>query len=168
MAAIALVLGSASCVWDDVEAALALGEFAGVVACNDAGVFWPGPLDIWVSLHADKFKRWTAQRELRGLAPAGRTMGPENGYRFPDQAGTGSSGHFALKVALDHFDRAVLCGVPMTEAASHIVGRSPWTGARHYRAAWQQALPHTKDRARSMSGWTAELHGKPDALWFQD
>lgn len=179
---IALVLGGASSVWADVEAALALGEFEGVVGCNDAGVSWPGVMDAWVSLHASHFRMWQERRRRLGLPPHKALIGHhhERGspatdievdrlsvYRFPDQDRSGSSGLFALKVALEDlgFDRAVLCGIPMT-ATPHFTDTVPWSAAAEHRKGWQQALPHIKDRARSMGGWTAELLGKPDAAWL--
>lgn len=181
---IALVLGSAACVWDDVSAASSLGEFDGAVGCNDLGVVWPGRLDAWVSQHADFFVRWVAMRERRGLPPHdrifvvdGARMEPRlspavtdfTTHLFPGQTHSGSSGLFALKVALVDlgFDRAVLCGVPMRDDASHLRdGDAPWNGAEAHRAGWLEALPQIEARARSMSGFTADLLGQPTAAWI--
>lgn len=182
----ALVLGSAACLWADVEAALELGEFAGAVATNDAGVFWPGRLDAWVSLHAHLFRKWVRQREVRGLPDHHRLFGhdgaPSSNSRlspaitdfvpsaFEGQATNGTSGLFALKVALLDlgFDRAVCCGMPMLDSAAHLLDTSrPWVGEQHgHHAGWAEALPHIADRARSMSGWTAGLLGMPDPEWL--
>lgn len=177
----ALVLGGGACVWADIEAALALGEFALVVACNDIGAAWPGRLDAWVSLHGDKFGLWTERRARRDFEPAGRVYGhtlPRGGklsnvthttdFRFPGQLATGSSGLFALKVALIDLgaDRAVLCGVPMDSAQAHFFSTPDWRGAKSHRGGWGEALPQIKDRARSMSGWTSELLGKPSEEWL--
>jgi hypothetical protein len=52
---VALVLGGAACVWDDVEAALYLGEFDGVIGANHIGIVWPGVMDGWVSLHGTSY-----------------------------------------------------------------------------------------------------------------
>ena len=89
-------------------------------------------------------------------------------FRFPGQTGTGSSGLFALKVALVDlgFDRAVLCGVPISEMAGHVTNGPVWGDAPHYREAWTEAAPEIIGRARSMSGWTRDLLGAPTADWI--
>jgi len=181
---VALVLGGGNTVWDDFSAALDLGEFGGTVACNDAGVAYPGRLDAWVSLHAMSFKVWTARRAKQGLpphrklvahdlSPTERRYAPAcvtdySDHRFPGQVHGGSSGLFALKVALIDlgFDKAVLCGVPMTTEAAHFFDDRPWTGAGAHKTGWREAMPQIKDRARSMSGWTMEQLGAPDAAWL--
>lgn len=176
----ALILGGAACVYDDVEAALALGRFDGVLTCNAVTVRWPGRIDAAVSLHPDRWGIWIGQRDRKGLRRPDRIVGQVEALnwpklpdcitehleiRFPGQVHTGSSSLFALKVALIDlgFDRAVLCGAPMTESGGHIVDGPVWPGAHHYHPAWREALPQIKDRVRSMSGWTADLLGSPDA-----
>jgi hypothetical protein len=180
---VALVLGGAACVWSDVDAAQALGEFAGAVGCNHIGIDWPGRLDAWVTLHLEYQGQWARARRARGLPDHHAIIGneaarsstkpqgcidrfTENG--FPGQVHGGSSGLFALKVALVDlgFDRAVLCGVPMEPGAAHIRDAGPWVHADHYRKAWIEALPQIRDRARSMGGWTQQLLGAPDAGWI--
>jgi hypothetical protein len=163
---LALVLGGALTVWDDVEAALALTEADGIVACNDIAADWPGPLDAAATLHPEFWPRWAARRAAKGYPPVPRVF--FNGWAFPGQDRSGSSGLFALKVALVDlgYDRAVLCGVPMDERARHIANFKPWRGAQTLRAGWVQALPAIADRARSMSGWTADLLGRPTPDWL--
>lgn len=177
----ALVLGGGNCVWDDVAAALDLGEFDGVLACNDVGAVWPGDLDAWVSLHTDKMGVWTERRAKAGHAPAlaiygqAQTRGRDAPradhtveFKFPGQSHTGSSGLFALKVALIDlgFDKAVLCGVPMHADERHFFDIRPWRGALSHRQGWKEALPVIRDQARSMSGWTREILGAPDEEWL--
>jgi hypothetical protein len=176
----ALVLGGAATVWDDVKAALELGEFSGVVAANDVGAEWPGHLDAWVSLHADKFKLWAQRRAKRGFAPAAAVFAHESRkgtapgvthateWKFPGQRETGSSGLFALKVALVDlgFDKAVLCGVPMSVDGAHFFDTRPWRAAMSHRQGWSEALPHIKHKARSMGGFTADLLGRPTTEWL--
>jgi len=59
----ALVLGGASCLWDDIRAYT--GPVDGCVACNDAGAEWPGDLNGWASLHPQFFirKGWLEKRQ---------------------------------------------------------------------------------------------------------
>lgn len=181
---VALVVGGSANVWEEVEAALALGDFHGAVGCNDVGAIWPGRLDAHVSLHADHHRLWAAQREARGLPPHKRVLvvtgaaqseprlSPavtgETDYRFPGQTASGSSGLFALKVALIdlRFDRAVLCGIPMSGGAGHIARPGqPWAAAEAHQPGWIQALPQIKGRVRSMSGWTRDRLGIADAAF---
>jgi len=181
---VALVLGGARCVYGDVEAALALGHFDGVVACNDITTRWPGPLAAAVSKHPERWAGWLKQRADAGRAPPARIFAhlevrnatPKalrhvtdfTEFRFPGQTGTGSSGLFALKVALDDlgFDKAVLCGVPMSADRGHFAYGPTWPDAIHYQPAWREALPAIQDRARSLSGWTRNLLGAPTKDWL--
>lgn len=181
---IALILGGADCVWRDVEAALALGEFDAVLTCNDITVAWPGPIDAAVSLHAEKWPMWLRRRELRGNPPPARVVGhiemTRGGQtlpacvtdwvqqRFEGQKESGSSGLFTAKVALDVLghDRAVLCGVPMTAEARHFFDKRSWGGAAGHRRGWNQAQPAIVGRLKSMSGWTRDLLGAPTAPWI--
>lgn len=183
---VALVVGGSASVWGEVETALALGDYHGAVGCNDIGAIWPGRLDAHVSQHADFHARWDRQRQARGLPPHKRVLIVQGGaqseprlspavtgeteYRFPGQTVSGSSGLFALKVALIDlgFDRAVLCGIPMDDGSSHILNPGQaWNGARAHRPGWVEAMPQIKDRVRSMSGWTRAQLGRPDAAFVK-
>lgn len=165
----ALVLGGAACVFTDVEQATSLGEFSHILGVNHVGVYWPGPFDGFVSIHGDRLPLWAERRRRRNLPPHKALIGPEQAsLRFPGQTSTGSSSLFAVKVALDVFgaDRVVVCGAPLSPEAAHFDDPAPWNAARLYREGWKQALPHIADRVRSMSGWTGELLGKPDAQFI--
>lgn len=178
----ALVLGGAQCVWEDVEAALELGEYDGVVACNDAAAHWPGELDAAVSLHMQTFPRWMTIRARKGYPKPKRVLGHLElrtarvgpgfitgftDYKLPGQDRCGTSGLFAVKVALIDlaFDKAVLCGIPMDERP-HFFDAKPWAGGGESWKGWVQALPIIKDRVRSMRGRTAELLGTPCPEWL--
>lgn len=165
---IALVLGGAASVYDDVEAALDLGEFDGVIAAKRIGNHWRGRIDAWVSLHAGQKAGLIARRAKHGLPPIGRLF--EFGdvpHLYPGQTNPGASGLFAVKVALDElgYDRVVVCGVPMSPTP-HFDVPTAWRAAEGYQTGWRQALPHIADRVRSMSGFTEQLLGRPDAAWI--
>jgi len=172
-----LILGGASCLHDDIAAYD--GPMDGVVACNDAGMIWPGGLDAWISLHPQLFtlKRWIDKRQgpparrlfahkeadkdtQRSRYPAGLEF---TDYRFPGQTHSGSSGLFAAKVALIDlgFDRAVLCGVPM-DPRPHFFDATDWKSAEGFRSAWLAVPQEYRDRMRSISGWTRTLLGAPE------
>lgn len=172
----ALVLGGAAGTQQDWESAMALGDFDFVIACNDVGAIWPGHLSAWVSLHPEKLGRWRDQRRANGHPEAARhvthgdylpSWAEQTEFRFPGQDRSGSSGLFAVKVALMELgaERAVLAGIPL-ERSSHFFDREQWEAAVGYRAAWESLRPCYRARMRSMSGWTAQLLGAPTADWI--
>lgn len=177
----ALVVGSAATVWEDLAAARALGRYVAVIAVNEVGIALKGRIAAWVSQHPDHMAGWIAERKRRRLSPAKLIIGSHRradrpgqhpgarytDHRFPGQEKSGSSGLFGLKVALIDlgFDRAVLCGVPISTEAGHINPEQRWPD-HLYRPGWLQSLPQIADRARSMSGWTREILGAPTAEWI--
>lgn len=174
-----LVLGSALCLHNDVEAALDLSEFDGVVAAKRAGVVWAGELDAWVTLHPERMHKEAHARAERGYPNAKRiyshiTRGPKEvthqmNYKFAAQRTSGSSGLFAVKVALLElgYNRIVLCGIPMDKTYGRIDDRSPvWTGAEAFKPAFLDVLEELRPYVRSMSGWTAQQFGLPTREWL--
>ncbi|MGR3574018.1 MAG: hypothetical protein ACU0CF_04685 [Sagittula sp.] len=186
----ALVLGSAACLHDDLARARASVRFDGVVACNAAGIEWPGRLDAWASLHGRYFRigpAWRAARAARGYPEAARHYAHPEAFRgslaqmggmTPDVIPTrydfageksGSSGLFAAKVALVDlgFDRVVLCGIPM-DPAPHFNGPTNWTPKAGrspcdgFRRSWLAVPEEYRARMRSMSGWSRVLLGAPE------
>lgn len=165
----ALCLGGAASLHDDI-AALPIA-FDGVVACNNAGIIWPGNLDAWVSLHPDKLSSWAERRHAAGHPPPARLVGHEaaavvthvSHFNFRGCAGSGSSGLFAVKVALEDlgFDRAVLCGIPL-DGRAHFFAVPRWKDFKSFRSAWCELPSAITCRIRSMSGWTRDLLGSPD------
>lgn len=173
---IALVLGGASCIWQDVAAFRALGvKPDAVVACNDMISEWRGALDAACSLHAEKLRSWLELRKSNGYTPPWRTFAKpatdsgfeETEYRFDGQNETGSSGLFALRIALVNLgaDKAVCCGIPMRKEP-HFFDAADWQGAPQHWNGWLQAQPAIRDRARSMSGNTQRLLGAPTPEWL--
>lgn len=159
---IAAVLGGASGGFDELAA---LGPVDAVYAVNDAASEYPGELAAFVTLHPEKLHKWLPLRS----APTGEVIAHEAhplvtravDYRFPGMNASGSSGLFATKIALEAgADRVVLCGVPMDAVRAHYFDPTAWSEVEAFRDAWHIALPHLS-KVRSMSGWTAELLGKP-------
>lgn len=167
---IALILGGAASVHSDVEEALDLGEFQGMVGCNLIGIEWSGSFDAWVSVHENKLKKpWRAARDRLGWPSHQRIWGPsDTEHKFPGCLKTGTSGAFALKVALSDlgFDKAVLAGIPM-DASPHFDDEAAWKFFGEYRSTWEQIKGQVGDKVRSMSGWTAELFGRPTSEWVR-
>lgn len=182
-----LVLGGANNVFFDVERALRLGEFGGVVTVNDVTTKWQGPITACVSLHGDKWPLWLKDRRRNCLSAPQRVFSHKAQrqwakplelelttdyaeHMFPGQKDSGSSGLFGVKVALDElgFNKVVCCGIPMTSEARHFFNERPWGGAANHRRGWTQVLTCLQGRVKSMSGWTAEQLGKPTEAWLSE
>lgn len=175
----AVVIGGASCVWDDLEKAKSLATYDLLIAINDAGAAYPGQVDYWVTLHPEKLAAWAKKREENSHAPAlqyvahsGNTEDKRPGRGFGvsftvPYTWPGSSGLFAVEIALKTLDvdRVVLCGVPMN-ADPHFFDPEPWSAVKGFWQAWPDAYPHIKDKVRSMSGRTQELLGAPTRQWL--
>ncbi|MBB6306230.1 hypothetical protein [Xanthobacter tagetidis] len=174
----AIVIGGAACVWDDVARALDLFEPGLIVAVNDVGASWPGPVNVWCSLHPDKLPAWRAERARRGFPRADEHLCHVTGkdepgadrqveYRLPGQTSSGSSGLFGVKVALDAgAERVVIAGIPLSTGGAHFFDPKPWTARDGFVKGWQEARPAIADKVRSMSGFTMKLLGAPTPQWL--
>lgn len=159
------VLGGALGGFDELAR---LQDVAAVYAVNDAAAEYPGRLAAFVTLHPEKLPAWLDKRRSAGLpepdAVVAHEMKPRVteavDYRWPGMTGSGSSGLFAVKVALEKTSLPiVLCGVPMTPAGTHYENSSFRSECHAFTDAWRIALPYLRERVRSSSGWTAELLG---------
>jgi len=170
MRPIALCLGGAKCVWSDLERARELvGERPVlIVACNYAGIQYPGHIDGWATLHPERFQGWREERAARGFNTDYRAFSyqPQHGCQFEvvRRDYHTSSGVYAALVALKAMQAggAILCGVPMDDKAGHIHWRGDWVHSHHYLAGIKE-VREAGFNIRSMSGWTADLFGLPDA-----
>ena len=180
----ALVIGCARDCWLEAWQAKQLGKFDAIYCVKLAGVFFSEPIRFsWVTLHPEFMDGYEKQRADEGfhgdyeiVAPLSGEVG-EHGkkgniarrvsYRYPGMNASASSGGYAAKVALDDgFDKVVLAGVPMRQEDSHFTRGKPWLQRDSFMRGFMDCLPHFKDRVRSMSGWTQEQLGTPDAVWL--
>lgn len=170
-----LILGGASSVWNDAAAAFDLFRPDMVIAVNDMIGSWPDYLDIAASLHPEKLHIWLNERRHNGFNEpqtwAHKASGPNGKVEARIDRTTddwaGSSGLFAVKVALKcGCDRVVLAGVPMSADGAHFFDAEPWQEASAYHKAWLKYQSEIAPFVRSMSGWTADLLGRPDASWL--
>lgn len=171
-----LILGAAASLWSDLAA---LGDWSGpVMAVNRAGAFYPGRLDHWVSLHPEQFDGFIDERRTRGPLFDGLTwsLDAADGVRIDrvvtDLELSGSSGLFAVRIALHRLghDRVVLAGMPMDDSPHfYDAGRRSGPSFVPYRLEWRRvARDEFAGRVRSLSGWTADLLGRPDPAWLED
>lgn len=176
---IVVCVGGAKCGPGDLAAARELlgSRPYALAACNDAGIDLPGPLRLWATLHPEKMGDWARRRTEAGHSLDGTWLvGSEGGRKSHVHAliargASGSSGLFVAKVARVDlgFSRVILCGIPM-DAQPNRYRRleNGWRDFDRYRKGWHEAAadPGFAMHVRSMSGWTAELLGCPDAAWL--
>lgn len=177
---IAVILGGALCLDDDVRCALALVDLADclIVAVNDAGFWWRGRLDHWVTMHAEELPERERIRAERGY-PAGykrwtRPYPPGMKQRedcVDELFGgwSGSSGLLAVGITLERLgaDAVLLCGMPMDDRP-HFNRKGRWQDYARNRLGWIEYLDRMRGCVRSFSGWTAELLGVPTEQWIID
>lgn len=170
-----LVLGGAKCLWDDISTVFDMMTPEGTIAVNDAIAHYAQPLTMAVTLHHEKMPAWREQRARNGFAPALEHIGHEMApgidraidYRFPGMTGSGSSGLFAVKAAIEAgFDRIVLAGVPMDPKQAHFFDAKQWHEFMSFLPGWENAMPHIRHRVRSVSGWTKKMLGEPTSAWL--
>lgn len=171
---LAAVLGGARGVWAELaELETLIGQRPDlIVGTNDAGVVYPGHLDAWATLHHERFAEWRSRRagnsDYRAIIHA-PFPGLDDAEIVPERW-SGSSGLYAAQVALDNLGASgvVICGVPLDADRAHFFNGAPWTDADVFRRGFEAALPVIRDTVRSMSGWTRDLLGAPDAQWLID
>lgn len=171
---IAAILGGAEGVWQEIGALQHMVRPDIIIATNDAGAHYIGHIDHWVTLHPEKMAAWWDQRLRAGLPPPGQVWFHRAASRefvlphlhTPEWGG--SSGLFAVKVAMEiGCEKIILCGIPM-EGTPHFHVPAPLKGVGRYRRAWEERVGQLAENVRSMSGWTAQLLGQPDEVWLRD
>ena len=182
---VALVLGGAASLWQDILAVEALigahwDTLGIVIAVNMAGVHWPGRLDHWVTLHPEfyfsggnptpKTPPWKSLRQGNSDYLVWTYTGHKHArsvHRHLKHPG-GGSGLLAVSVALRlGCPRIVLAGMPI-DSGAHFDRPGKWTAADRFQPEWEAALPKLATRVRSMSGWSAGLLGSPTAEWIRE
>lgn len=179
MNGVGVVLGGASCLFDDVAELRAMLDPAActIIAVNDAGFRWPGRIDHWATLHPEELG-WRKARRQKYEYPGGyRTwtrnypMGMEKMERLCDQVigapwTDGSSGFLGVGVAWTlGLRRIVLCGVPM-DGGGRLERMGGWVSHGTFRPAWKAASHPVRAALRSMSGWTRDQFGVATPEWL--
>ena len=169
MGPVAVVLGGASCLWDDVMRLGRLDRFV-VVVVNEVGCHVSSRIDHWVSLHPENMAGWKARRPGNADYTSWSHRDSQYVDRVVDHWG-GSSGLFGARVAFAAgCERVILCGVPLDERphfhTSDQWGTGPWRDAKIHRGEVAKHIDRWKN-VRSMSGWTAQILGTPDEEWIR-
>lgn len=171
-----LIIGSAACVLNDLEAAREISSFHDVIAVKHAAAAYSGRLIAMVSLHPEKLGATLLERKRQGFdmgfkvwchsasGQRGRPTGRVD-HVLPEDWG-GSSGLFAVQVARHlGYERIVLAGIPI-DGTAHFNSPDPMEKHERYRSAWLARRGEIAAYVRSMSGWTASVLGRPDAEWL--
>lgn len=166
---VAVIIGRANTVWDDLKA---LGEIpnAHYFVINDMVEKFPGPC-TFVSLHPPKLGKWLNNRRAAGYPQPNEVWSHAKGDHVTkvlrDYTPAGSSGLFAIKVARElRFRHIVLCGVPMQANMKHIGDPSDWSNCDFFLVGFKVRIKEIAPYVRSMSGWTREQLGAPDAAFL--
>jgi len=168
---VAIIVGGGSSVLSDVLATYELIKDTPRVhyVINDMIVDF-AQVDIAVTLHPEKLENWLTARAKSGAEK------PQRCYAHITRRSTavthatsdwlGSSGLFAVKIALENLHKAIiLCGVPM-DASHHYRRQKPWTDHRLFQRAWIKHHENLEATTRSWGGWTAARLGVPTAEWL--
>jgi len=171
---VAIVVGGAKRVMEELATARELVRAAGLTptyfVVNALIPFIEGEIYA-VTLHPNELPGWLDARAAKGYPtpieiwahrPWGRATHTTADW-------SGSSGLFAVKVAHieKHFDKVVLCGVPMRMDDSHYVRDKPWGACRSFEGGWRTHFSEYSEFTRSFSGLTREMLGEPTMEWLQ-
>ena len=176
----ALIVGSAPCVFDDLEAAPRWP----LIVINFAGLRHLGPIEFWASLHFRLLCDLISDRERMGgdmnftayakIPPRMAIPKFASGVKIVPaplkRIGNGSSGLVAAVTAIRlGYERLVLCGVPLegghtiqADQKIQFRGTPKVPAFAKFRRAWELHQDIVKPHVRSMSGWTREFLGGPD------
>jgi len=171
---IALIVGGSEQALDEYAAAATLCREAEksyiTIVCNDTIQVFPDHIDHAVTLHPDKMHIWLSNRKKAGFDDVGATWchRPYRGFTNDTRDWGGSSGLLSAKIArVLKYTHVVLCGIPMTVEANHILRKKRWNAAHGFRRGWGRHTPDLKPFLRSMSGWTRELFTAPTTEWLK-
>ena len=172
----ALIIGGAEKVYEDIAAAKELFNPDLYIAVNDMGMYIED-LDHWATMHPEKLYAWLRFRRVRKSYKdpmLWTAVHKKEHFNRTDlfplnqvQSKGGGSGLLAAELAIHLGHKGVLCGIPMSAEAGHIVRKQVWKDCGRYVRGWIIATPKIKDHIRSMSGWTQQQYGAPTKEWLE-
>jgi len=168
---IILLIGFGPCVKDDLFLANAVingQEFQTMAIGMDVVKMFENRTDYIITNHPEDIPIIKSIMEKRGYNPS-PIVTPTNaaGTDFildpPYEGPSGSSAIVGSLWALQQgFKKIILCGCPLSGNA---IEGNPYEA---FRPGWQYHFNKVKGRVKSMSGWTAELLGKPTLDWVAE
>lgn len=174
MKPVAVIVGGAESVWDEVTAAEVLCAEAGVAPaffyCNSMIASFPKE-GVAVSLHPWDIDALMVQRRLNRY-PEPKAIWSNIRHKSASHWTTdkwgASCGFFAVQVAIHtNVLPIMLCGVPMELRANHYKLHQPWTPAEVF---WRYMAKHAagvRPFVRSFSGKTMQTFGRPTVEFLQ-
>jgi hypothetical protein len=170
---VAIVIGSAPCLYEDLGALGDVVRGATVFAVNDMTALAPMQIHHGVSHHPEKLVHWAALRAHLTGHPKGEGHVTTHASKahaeidrvWPAFHAPGSSSLFAVRVALALGHREViLAGVPL-DGSGYLRGPRQ-AGAydySRYRKDWVRVQDELRGRVTAASGYLRELLGAPPA-----
>jgi len=157
---VAIVAGSAECLWDDIARLKEVYKDYAVYCVNDTALYYPGNIRGCISIHAEMFTPWFKGivHQKGGLTVSSR-QGADVSYNpSPEPL---DSGLLATRyVNMLGFDLVVLCGIPLDKSRKfyepYSASSNVWQD--NIVEAWKEQA-HFLTKVRSMSGKTKELLG---------
>lgn len=168
-----IIVGSARCVWEDLDKILTHNEYYlvgpyDVMAVNDMIMHFPGPLEHAYSNDNEMLPWWVRARRPRLVKEFGhpRQHSCNANWELP---GHGTSGLNAVYCGIGMgYDRIILAGIPLTDEGHYF--EPPWRGTNFTKQVretpkgpryWEWAAKHVFDgKVASLSGRTRELLGE--------
>lgn len=175
MKRVAVVLGIAPCLEEDLAALLQMSPFADMeffavgLDCSDRVFFH---IQHACSYHPNEFEDFKLRRKKIGgnldyVAHSHKQPADKLWPLVAPAPRSGSSSFLAVQVALGlGFQKIVLCGCPMQGA-----NYDPKKKMRYdtFQAGWVEFGPVMfGNRVRSMNGWTQEFLGAPTEEWLNE
>jgi hypothetical protein len=162
-----IITGSAPDVLDDIA------RLRDMMQCSpdfmaiglDAVDKYPRPIQYVATYHPAEIPKIKARRGSIGGNTDYKVISMEarDGVDIvePFRPPSGSSSHLGALAAIRMgYERIILCGCPLE-------GKNAEGGNYdNFRKGWEDKKSELGDRVRSMSGWTREFLGAPDAVWL--
>lgn len=174
----AIIVGSAACVWDDLDRARAIAKNHDLICINLSFCAFKYQVqknqihvEHWIGLQPEILymrHQYAGDRvKTHSYYP-----GPGVDYVWQGIGAQGTSGLFATRIALAMgYKKVILTGIPL-DAQLHFhdyprVGNCNWALDRHLSIAWEKSVQEEfQGRVRSMSGRTKGWLGEPTEDWL--
>jgi SAM-dependent methyltransferase len=173
---VAVVIGGGEHWREDLEEAkkLLAGRRIRYFYVNDQIKTFP-EVGVAVTLHPDKLNghfAWLQIRQRNALPEPEQIWAhrrhPAVTHDTASKEWQGSTGLFAVQVAhhYEKHNKVIACGVPMLVEDGHFERHQKWQSAISFRMGWVRHKDELQTYFRSMSGWTAEIFGRPTEDWL--